>query len=72
MKTFWQKFQKNGGVPKLCLLLSELTKTHSCVKEIHFEAPFTVYRLFDNFNFGVDPTALLEKLYILFFLTLPW
>ena len=28
--------KKNFGVPKLLLLLSELTKTHSCVKEIYF------------------------------------
>ena len=28
------------GVPKLLLLLSEITKTHTCVKEIHFIASF--------------------------------
>ena len=31
---------KKIGVLKLLLLPSELTKTHSCVKEIHFEASF--------------------------------
>ena len=40
-KLFDKKFQrKNVGVPKLLLLLSELTETHSCVKEIHFVASF--------------------------------
>ena len=34
---------KNVGVLILLLLLSELTKTHSCVKEIHFEASLNVY-----------------------------
>ena len=36
---FLKNFSK-FGVPKILLLLSELTKTHSCVKEIHFEACF--------------------------------
>ena len=31
---------KINVVPKLLLLLSELTKTNSCVKKIHFEASF--------------------------------
>ena len=35
-KLFYKNFKKSFGVPKLLMLLSELTKTHSCVKEIYF------------------------------------
>ena len=68
MLTFWQKFQQQKSVSyKLLLLLSELTKTHSCVK-VHFEFSFHCVDFFKMWTLESTPPPFGKSFNFEFFL----
>ena len=61
-------FQIGVDSPKLLLMLSELNKTHSCVKEIQFKASFHCLHTLKKLKFWVDPSPFWKTSFYLDFL----
>ena len=72
-KLFDKKFKKKLFVSKNFFCCSQnLPEPILVLKKSIMKPLFTVFRIFLNVNFGVDPPPLLEKVYILiFFCNLP-